>query len=72
MTYECEKDCKNAPSNTVYTYWVFGDIHLCKAWLNSDTLNERAETFIHEILHWKLGIVELGSYHENNEDNKTS
>ncbi len=68
MTYECESDSDCSAK----TYWVFGDIHVCTPWLHSEILNERAETFIHEILHWKLGILDLGSYHKNNKDNKTS
>jgi hypothetical protein len=71
MTYECESECDEG--EPAYTYWVFGDIHICLPWLRSQVLNERAETFIHEMHHWDAlrGHLDLG-YHKNNQDNNTS
>lgn len=71
MTYECESECDEG--EPAYTYWIFGDIHLCLPWLRSETLNERAESFIHEMHHWdpSRGHLDLG-YHRNNADNNTT
>jgi hypothetical protein len=71
MTYECEAQCD--PGEPAYTYWIFGDIHICLPWLRSETLNERGESFIHELHHWDAsrGHLDLG-YHRNNTDNKTT
>ncbi|MCP4157312.1 MAG: DUF4157 domain-containing protein [bacterium] len=73
VTYECEDDCSWAPSNSAYTYWIFGDIHVCSDWLNSESLTERGESFIHELHHWDpiRGHLDLG-YHQNNQDNNTT
>lgn len=71
MTYECESECDEG--EPAYTYWIFGDIHICLPWLGSQVLNERGETFIHELHHWDAarGHLDLG-YHKNNADNKTT
>ncbi|MDJ1420385.1 MAG: M35 family metallo-endopeptidase [Candidatus Methanoperedens sp.] len=71
ITYECESECN--PGEPAYTYWIFGDIHICLPWLRSESLNERGETFIHELHHWDAirGHLDLG-YHKNNTDNKTT
>jgi len=71
MTYECESECD--PGEPAYTYWIFGDIHICLPWLRSETLNERGESFIHELHHWDglRGHLDLG-YHRNNADNHTT
>jgi Domain of unknown function (DUF4157)/Lysine-specific metallo-endopeptidase len=69
VTYQCESDCSDAPSTTAYTYWVFGDIHLCETWLRTEDLTEIGESFIHELLHMN-GSLDLG-YHRNNADNDT-
>lgn len=69
LQYQCETDddCR------AYTYWVFGDVHLCPNWLNDSSLNEQAETLIHELHHWDglRGHLDLG-YHVNGEDAETS
>jgi hypothetical protein len=75
IDYECEEDCSDAPSTVAYVLApsiLGGDVHLCLPWLRSESLNERAESFIHELFHWSLGMVDLGDYHKNNEDNDTS
>lgn len=71
MTYECESECDEG--EPAYTYWIFGDIHICLEWLRTQVLNERAETFIHEMHHWDVprGHLDLG-YHRNNADAHTS
>ena len=71
MTYECETECDEG--EPAYTYWVFGDIHICLPWLRSQVLTERGETFVHELHHWDglRGHLDLG-YHKNNQDNKTT
>lgn len=74
IDFECEEDCTDAPSTAAYVLAPspIGDVHLCLPWLTTQSLNERAETFIHELFHWRLGMVDLGDYHKNNEDNDTS
>jgi hypothetical protein len=71
MTYECESECDQG--EPAYTYWIFGDIHICLPWLRSQVLNERAETFVHELHHWDAGRghLDLG-YHKNNQDSGTT
>jgi len=71
MTYQCESECDEG--EPAYTYWVFGDIHICLPWLRSQVLTERGETFIHEMHHWDAtrGHLDLG-YHKNNEDSRTT
>ena len=71
MTYECESECDEG--EPAYTYWVFGDIHICLPWLRSQVLTERGETFVHELHHWDgaRGHLDLG-YHKNNQDNDTT
>lgn len=71
MTYECESECDEG--EPAYTYWVFGDIHVCLPWLRSQVLTERGETFVHEMHHWDVprGHLDLG-YHKNNQDNQTT
>lgn len=71
MTYECESECE--PGEPAYTYWIFGDIHICLPWLRSEGLTERGESFIHEMHHWDTprGHLDLG-YHQNNVDNDTT
>lgn len=71
MTYECESECDEG--EPAYTYWVFGDIHVCLPWLRSQVLTERGETFVHEMHHWDAlrGHLDLG-YHTNNQDNHTT
>ena len=71
MQYECEAVCESG--EPAYTYWVFGDIHICLPWLRSTCPaipNECGETFIHEIHHWdgSRGHFDL-KYHVNNFDN---
>lgn len=63
-TFECESSCDS--TERAYTYWIFGDIHLCPAWLGDSDEVERAETLIHEIHHWDplRGHLDLG-YHGN-------
>jgi hypothetical protein len=70
LVFQCESECD--ADDRAYTYWVFGDIHLCPNWLNDGNLNEQAETAIHEVHHWDLlrGHLDLG-YHENNSDADT-
>jgi len=63
--YECEKKCDGEYG---YTYWVFGDIHICPAWY-SLSRSRRADTIIHEVQHLR-GSVDLG-YHERNKDADT-
>jgi hypothetical protein len=74
IDFECETDCTDAPSTAAYVLAPspIGDVHLCLPWLTTEGLNERAETFIHELFHWRLGMVDFGDYHKNNEDNDTS
>lgn len=69
FTYQCEDECDG---DKAYTYWVFGDIHLCPQFFSS-VLNEQAETLIHELHHLDKmrGHFDLG-YHNNNEDAQTS
>jgi hypothetical protein len=62
MIFECEKECDNEKA---YTYWIFGDVHLCPGFFRSG-VNEQAETIIHELFHLQ-GAFDLG-YHKNNED----
>lgn len=71
MTYECESECDEG--EPAYTYWVFGDIHVCLPWLRSQVLTERGETFVHEMHHWDAGRghLDLG-YHKNNQDHHTT
>ncbi len=71
MTYECESECDEG--EPAYTYWIFGDIHICLPWLRSQVLTERGETFVHEMHHWDAGRghLDLG-YHKNNQDNNTT
>lgn len=71
ITYECESECDEG--EPAYTYWIFGDIHICLPWLRSQVLNEKAETLIHELHHWDgaRGHLDLG-YHKNNKDAGTS
>ncbi len=69
VTYQCESECSEAPSTTANTYWVFGDIHVCEPWLQSEDLTETGETFIHELQHLRVSF-DLG-YHRNNQDNDT-
>jgi hypothetical protein len=71
MTYECEAECDEG--EPAYTYWIFGDIHICLPWLRSQVLTERGETFVHEMHHWDVprGHLDLG-YHKNNADNHVS
>jgi Domain of unknown function (DUF4157) len=74
IDFECETDCADAPSTAAYVLAPspVGDVHLCLPWLSTQGINERAETFIHELFHWRLGMVDFGDYHKNNEDNDTS
>jgi hypothetical protein len=67
IAYECESECDS--DDRAYTYWIFGDIHLCPNWLADSDLNERAETLIHELHHWDplRGHLDLG-YHGNQRD----
>lgn len=66
IDFECEEDCTDAPSTAAYVLAPnpIGDVHLCLPWLTTQSLNERAETFIHELFHWRLGMVDLGDYHK--------
>lgn len=68
FTYECDSDC----TDKAFTYWIFGDIHLCPPFFTS-ILNEQAETLIHELHHLDplRGHLDLG-YHGNNRDAGTS
>lgn len=61
--YQCETECDG---ELAYTYWIFGDIHLCPSYFRSD-LNEQANTLIHEIHHADpaRGHFDLG-YHGPN------
>lgn len=67
ITFECETDCDS--DDRAYTYWIFGDIHLCPSWLSDANVTERAETLIHELHHWDpaRGHLDLG-YHGNQRD----
>jgi Domain of unknown function (DUF4157)/Lysine-specific metallo-endopeptidase len=69
VTYQCEADCSDAVSEVAYTYWVFGDIHVCEPWLRRESVTETGEEFIHEHQHLR-GSFDLG-YHRNNVDNDT-
>jgi hypothetical protein len=70
ITFECESSCDERVRG--YTYWVFGDIHLCPIWLSDTRLNHRAETLIHELHHWDSvrGHLDLG-YHDEQQDADT-
>ena len=69
LIYECETSCD--PGEDAYTYWIFGDVHICPVF-HQERLNDRAEALIHEIHHWDVlrGHLDLG-YHGNNQDANT-
>jgi Lysine-specific metallo-endopeptidase len=63
-TYECEAArtgmCSSAQA---YTWWTFGDIHLCPQFFASTmSTRDRAETIIHEGAHLFTGALDLGYY----------
>lgn len=63
--YQCETECDG---EMAYTYWIFGDIHLCPVYFGS-ALNERAETLIHEIHHSDPARGQLDLGYQGNEGN---
>ena len=70
LQFQCESECDE--DDRAYTYWIFGDVHLCPNWLNDSDRTEQAETAIHELHHWDppRGQLDLG-YHGNNENADT-
>ncbi|MGB3458295.1 MAG: DUF4157 domain-containing protein [Halobacteriota archaeon] len=60
VTYECEQsDTGMCATAGAYTWWIFGDIHLCLSFFGKKP-RKQATTIIHEGAHLFVGKLDLG------------